>query len=120
MIAAPRPWSAAEKLGYGAHGLVWWGRRLTGDSSRRADAKQVAEFLLTRKVWLGNAPLATVSERGLKRLDIERHFWWMNESQIVSLAETIRSIGGRWRPSTPEQLEVLVYGALFGNRQQDL
>jgi hypothetical protein len=115
-IKEPAPWTAVEKFGYSVHSLVWWSRRISGEKSRTADAHAVAEFLQSKHLWTEGMPIARISSGVLRRLDIERHFWWINEEQIVSLATTVSAYAARNPKGSSEEFSTLVHAALFGRQ----
>jgi len=115
-VKEPKAWSSSETFLYGAHSIVWWTRRISGDKSRQADAKAVASFIIKAKLWDGGMPIARVSAAVLKKIDIERNFWWINEKQIDSLANMITAFASRDPRGSSEEFEKLVYPALFGRQ----
>lgn len=107
------PWSRAERLGYGLNALVWWTRRLTGERSRHADAQAVAQFLVSKRLWARSVPAGKVSVQSLKKMDIERRFWWMSQEQILHLSAMLTAYANRRPQGSTVPLPILVKDALF-------
>lgn len=112
ILPSAPPWSIVEKFGYALHSPIWWTRRIT--VSKLADASNVATFVSNKGLWDAAAGTATavIRARALKKLDIERHFWWISNAQIQKLANGLSAVH-RQNNDCSHSLENLVANALF-------
>jgi hypothetical protein len=113
LLPTARPWTTMSRVAYGLNNLVWWTRRLSGERSRQADAQAVAKFVVSRRLWTATTPVAKVSPEALLKLNIEQHFWWIGQEQIVNLSGMLSAYASRQPRGTTENLTELVKDALF-------
>lgn len=112
-IPAPRSWNLLESTQYGLHGLVWWARRMS-KGSRDWDARCVCAFIEEKGLWDPGRgrPSAVVSAGALKRYDITRQFYWIDNGQIDRIANALSAVH-RLNSAQPHDLKELMLRALF-------
>ena len=110
-LADPEKWGAGTNLAYGLYAaFVWPVRRVT--VSRANDAREMVEFLDEGGIVHNGKVTASVSDRYLVKIGVQRRFWWLDKTQVERLAETLSRCHNQDNPKA-RPLQDAIHAALF-------